>query len=260
MAEETEPLQPAASGVAEPEPDQPAGPDSEAVEPERPRDRISERFAKLTRALNEKDRAIAALQDDMARLRQERVTPPPVEPPPSVGKPQVQDYPDYDAYVEAVAGWQAEHKLAQRERMAAEQRQREAEQTQARSWNARILAAQTKYDDWDEVLQGADVPVTAAVRDALLDSEHGADVLYYLASHTEEARQLGQLSPAGVARAVGRIEAKLEAARTAAPAPEPPPTPPPVRPVGTSRSGQQKAPADMTPQEYRAWREKGGGR
>ena len=261
MAEDTEPLQAAASGVADPEPDQPAGEDSTTVEPERPRDRISERFAKLTRALSEKDRAIAALQDDMARIRQERATPPPVEPQTPTGKPQVQDYPDYDAYVEAVAGWQAEQKLAERERQAQASRQREAEQTQARSWNERILAAQTKYDDWDEVLQGADVPVTAALRDALLDSEQGAEVLYYLASHTDEARRLQALTPAGVARAIGRIEAKLATEGAATPPePEPPPTPPPVRPVGTSRSGQQKAPADMTPQEYRAWREKGGGR
>jgi len=257
MAEETDPLQPAAPGVAETEPDQPAEPDSPTVELERPRDRLSERFAKLTRALSEKDRAIAALQEDMARLRQERT--PPAAPPVPPGKPQVQDYPDYDAYVEAVAGWQAEHTIAQRERMAQEHRQREAEQAQARSWNERILAAQTKYDDWDEVLQGADVPVTVALRDALFDSEQGAEVLYYLATHVEEARRLQALTPAGVARAIGRIEAQL-ATQEASPPAGPPAVPPPVRPVGSSRSGQPKAPADMSPQEYRAWREKGGGR
>lgn len=259
MAEETPDLPQDDAPGASPEPsDQPVIDDSGDESLEEPRrDRVSERFAKLTRALSDKDRAIQQLRDDIQRLQLPREAPPAVEPPAvPVGRPRVEDYPDYDGYVEAMAEWKAEQKFVQREQQSQQAKLREEQTVQAQTWQERVQAAQAKYTDWDEVLQGANVPVTLALQEALLTSEHGADVLYYLARHEDEARRLTALRPLDVARAIGRIEAGLSVPSSPnVPSPTPAP-PPPVRPVGTGTSGGSRDPGSMSPQEYRAWRER----
>jgi len=250
MAEEVVDLLQEEAPGASPEPsDLPAPDDDGADTPPPVRDRVSERFAKLTRALSDKDRAIAQMQADIAALRAQQ---PPASPAPAPsGEPQVDDFPDYDAYTRAVSRWEARQVWAEEQRAQEQQRR-------FSTWEDRVRAAQIKYDDWDEALQGADVPVSEALREALLTSETGADVLYYLATHPEEGRQLANLGPVQTARAIGRIEAKLETAAPplSPPAAAPPSTPTPVRPVGTSRSGGNRDPGTMSPQEYRAWRER----
>lgn len=258
MAEEpTDLLQEDAPG-ASPEPsDQPDAP----IDGAEKEDHLSRRIKRWTREREDLRRERDRLAQENFELRQARVPPPAVEPPAvPTGRPDQNAYDSYDEWVEAVADWKAEQKFQQREQQSQQAKLREERTAQAETWHERVLAAQTKYDDWDEVLQGADVLVTPALREALLTSEQGADVLYYLARHEDEARRLSRLLPLEVARAIGRIEASLATPPPAEREPAPPPIPAPVRPVGTSTSGQRKAPADMTPQEYRAWREKGGGR
>ena len=251
MAEETPELpQDDASGASLELPDEPVASADEASAEEPKRDRVSERFAKLTRALSDKDRAIAQMQADIAALRQRQGPDAPATAP--SGEPRVDDFPDYDAYTRAISRWEAKQ-VWQEEQRAQEHQRRFA------TWETQVRAAQAKYDDWDEALQGADMPVSEALREALLTSDVGADVLYYLATHPEEGRHLATLGSVQTARAIGRIEAKLEAG---VPPPVPPaadvspPTPPPVRPVGTGSSGGTRDPGTMSPQEYRAWRER----
>jgi hypothetical protein len=170
----------------------------------------------------------------------------------------VSDYPDYDAYVVAVAGWQAEQALVKREEQQRERAAAERQTKQQQTWATQIQAAQTKYTDWDDVLDDADVPVTPALQEALLTSEQGADVLYYLAKHKDEAAKLATLSPFAVARAIGRIEATL----VVSPSPSAPvapvvTAPPPVTPIGGGGGTRTTVdPGQMSPQEYRAWRER----
>jgi hypothetical protein len=92
--------------------------------------------------------------------------------------------------------------------------------------------------------------------EAIIESEKGAEVLYHLGSHPDEAKRIAMLSPLAAARELGRIEARLSmpAPRTTTKAP------PPVKPVGASDAGVRKDPATMSQAEYEAWRAGGGGR
>ena len=53
-----------------------------------------------------------------------------------------------------------------------------------------------------------------------------------------------------------RIEARLTPPAAAPPPAARPPAPAPVAPVGGARSGTTADPGTMSPQEYRAWRER----
>lgn len=93
--------------------------------------------------------------------------------------------------------------------------------------------------------------VSNHMADAMLDSEHGPEILNYLTRNREEGRRICRLPAMQQARAIGRLEAKFAAgpaARTDSGAP-----PPAAQVRGASETaGAKKDAADMTDAEWYA--------
>lgn len=172
---------------------------------ERPKkDRIQKRFDQLTREKYELMARIEALERRLAQGGDH--SQPAGEPP--AGPPRQEDFESYEDYVEARAIWKMEQKLAEREqRMAEREAQQQAQETMRR-WSARVEAARSKYEDFDEALD-TDVKITPAIQQALMESEAGAEIAYYLGKHPEEAARIAALTPVAAIREIGKIEAKL---------------------------------------------------
>jgi hypothetical protein len=175
----------------------------------------------------------------------------------SDGKPDQSKFNTWEEYNEALTDWKVEQKLqakeAEAQRQAAEYRQQQL----VSSWAQRENAVREKVADYDDVMESAaDVPVSAAVRDMLLESDHGPQLAYWLAKNTDVARQIANLDDKSAARAIGRIEAAFltSSEQTKKPAPKASAAPPPIKPVG-QKGGRVYDPlaADM---DYDAW-EKG---
>jgi len=173
---------------------------------------VQKRIDELTRERYERDGRIAELQrriDDLSKPKE--AEPKPAEAKPEPGKPAepakpkpvVGDYPDYEAFVEALTDWKAEQresklqaqfdaKLAEAIGKAGKESRAELEaDAAAEDWNGRIEQAKARYDDWDQVAAaGKDVLISAAISDALFEDEQGPDVLYYLTAHPEEAKKV----------------------------------------------------------------------
>lgn len=179
-------------------------------------------------------------------------------------KPDPKDFDDYDAYSEALTDWKVDQKLKARD----EERQTEAkksefkksQETKAQRYEAGIEDARKIYDDFDEVIEEYDGPLTLGMQQALVDSEIGPQVAYYLASNRKEAERIGKMtSLVEINKAIGKIEAKIEAQQegkgNADDEPKTTKSPPPINPVkGSSKS--KKDPDDMSYEEYRKEREK----
>lgn len=168
------------------------------------------------------------------------------------GKPQPQDFKDYESYVEALSDWKVEEKLKTR----AEQQERETrEQAQARmareradAANSSISKAREKYDDFDDVALSEDLPISEPM--AAFIAEHpevGGELAYYLGSHREEAARIYKLSPVRQIVEMESLKAKL-----AAP-PTPTRTPAPITP-NKSTASVEKDPKDMSYDEFVKWR------
>lgn len=103
-----------------------------------------------------------------------------------------------------------ERERQERERQEAEQR-RQAEAVQ-KEWDERKQSAAQKYSDFEEkVEQGAAQgtwPCTQEMAQAIMTSDNGPDVAYHLASNSEEAQQIAQMSAMDQIRAIGRLEAR----------------------------------------------------
>jgi len=148
------------------------------------------------------------------------------------GEPKEEDFDDYKQFQRALIAYELDQREANRQAVS-------RQQDLVKNWTGRLAEARKdpEMPDFDEVVD-QDLQVTPAMQQALLESEVGAKLAYYLGKHPEEAEKIAQLSPIGAARALGRIE------QTLTPSTKPPEekekkvskAPPPVKPVGGGKA------------------------
>jgi plasmid stabilization system protein ParE len=163
-------------------------------------------------------------------------------------KPKLENFDSYDKwedakdeYLEKLADWKVDQREKQRSEQAKQAQAQQQQQAVLKTFNERLAAAKARITDFDDVVQGAiadhDVQVSPAMSEAITESEHGPDVVYYLAKHPDEALRISKLSPLAAAREIGKIEAKVtpeaEPEKTATKVSK---APAPVKPVGKTAS------------------------
>lgn len=212
--------------------------------------------ARMKQALAQKaeaERRAAALEQELARMRQP--VPPPGPPPQSLppshdyGEPQFEQFADqadpYTAYMQAWARW--DHGRQIEARIAAYEQQQQARATQT-AFETRIQEGAKKFPDWQEALTQADtlgLQVSEVMKAAITTSPRAPEIVHFLATHPEECIQLAEESiqtPVDAATVMRRL---LESHLVAAPAapsngtgtasrPMTSTAKPPVKPVGSS--------------------------
>lgn len=169
-------------------------------------------------------------------------------------EPTLDKYESFDEYVSAKAEWIAARKIEQtlserEQRQTAEREAAERTKT-AENWSRRIADATAEMPDIEDVLESAsDIPMSAAMRDAILESDVGPRIAYFLATNPDEAFKIAAMTPIGAIRAIGKLEARLDqpAAKKTTSAP------PPVSSVAGSAS-VTKNPDKMSAEEWLRWR------
>jgi hypothetical protein len=114
-----------------------------------------------------------------------------------------------------------------------------------------------------DVVGKADIQITHDMLGALKQSAHGPDIVYELAKNPAEAARIAGLPAAQMYMALGAMEARAAATATTAPAATSAPAapaaritnaPPPATPAGAGASAPNTDPANMSMDEYKAWR------
>lgn len=169
---------------------------------EKPKRSARERINELTKRAHEAEREVQRLLEAADR--------PPAE---SAEKPAPDRFGSYDEYVEALADWKADQRVAESfKRRDAERRQAaeaRAIEAKAQAWAERQSDFRSSTPDYDEVVGKSSVQVAPHVVDTLLDSDSGPELAYHLAKHPETVKRINALSPLAAAREIGRIEASL---------------------------------------------------
>lgn len=75
--------------------------------------------------------------------------------------------------------------------------------------NGEFDKASDKYEDFDDVVRGEDVPFTTVIRDALLFVDNPADVAYKLGKNRQELSRISELHPLDQAREVTKLSFAL---------------------------------------------------
>jgi hypothetical protein len=237
------------SAVAEPDAqDDQSGQDEEGKdatateEPKekKPNPKLERRFSEITKqreaAREEARREREAREALETRLKEleAKVNPPAQQPDDELGEePKPEQFSDMYEYAKALAEYTADRKLIERDREE-KARQAAAEQEQRfKAWADRVNAAKNELPDFDDMVQSSDVRVSDPVRDAIIESEHGPKILYYLAENSEFAKKLADMSVVSAVREIGKIEARFEKSD--------------AKPDVKAVVGKSKAPAPITP-------------
>lgn len=172
-------------------------------------------------------------------------------------KPKPDDFEDYGEYTEALADWKVEQKLKERDKKTKEETQKaefaKTHKEKVENYTNLVKEAQERYEDFDEVINEYDGPLTSAMQAALLDSDVGPDVAYYIATTEGEGERLAKLGIVALNKEIGKIEARLENRESKAVV-KTTKAPPPLTPIGKGKSTVSKDPSNMTFEEYKVWR------
>lgn len=165
------------------------------------------------------------LERENAELRQ-RQTPIPVAP----TTPKMEDFTDIGEYAKAVEKHAKEEAVKDYE---SKQRQGVQQQAQAKvmsDWAEQVAKADEEYDDFEEVV--GDLKPTTPWAVALMRSDNGDEVAYYLGSHQKEAQKIFALDPGLQFLEIGKLSAKLSATPSTPKTPSKAPAP--ISPVSGS--------------------------
>lgn len=254
---DSEPVEPAATNegdeappvepAAEADQSEPAEAEKDATAIEEPKERkpnpkLERRFSEITKqreqAREEARREREAREALETRLKEleAKVSPPANEPNDELGEePKPEQFSDMYEYAKALAEFTAEKKLIERDNEEKARKAAAEQEARFKAWADRVNAAKNELPDFDDMVQSSDVRVSDPVRDAIIESEYGPKILYYLAENSEYAKKLAEMSAVSAVREIGKIEARYERESKA--------SEPEAKPI----VGKSKAPAPISP-------------
>lgn len=226
-----------------------SAPQEEELEPVSKKTSIQKRIDELTRKRHEaeakgeywKGRFESLIQGETKELPTSKDDTPP--------KPKESDFEDYAEFVEALADWKTDVKLA---KIESKQKQSKEEEY-FENWKEQ---GTKKFSDFADVVlrqpRDGGPYISQAMADAIKLSPQSHELAYYLGKNKEESARISELSPLAAARELGKIEAKLSLP-TPIKAKKTTDAPAPIKPIG-SEGSMVKDPAQMSMEEYYAYR------
>jgi hypothetical protein len=196
--------------------------------------------------------------------------PKPAEVDPEPVKPTRTEFPDQvaydmamDVYIDQKASWVARKEVqavTEKTRQEVETKLIEEQQRVAReAYASRVEKVRERHADYEEFAHAPDVQVSMHMAHAIIQSENGPELQYYLGKNPAEAQRIMALPADRQLMEMGRIEARLSepqaAPVAAAPKPAVSAAPKPIKPVSAGREPPPFDPETVSMDEYAAnWR------
>lgn len=129
-------------------------------------------------------------------------------------EPQPSQFNDAFEYAKALAEYTADKRIDEMKRQEAEAKVAQERQKVIETWASKVQAAKASLPDFDDIVASSDVVVNDDIRDAILESDVGPQILYHLAENDDVAKKIAGLSPKQALREIGKLEARFEAKET----------------------------------------------
>jgi hypothetical protein len=197
------------------EPDE-ATKEATGTEERKPNPKLERRFSEITKqreAAREEARKEREAREALeARLREleSKANPVPESRPDEDEEPMPSQFEDAFEYAKSLADWSTKKALRERDKQEADRRRAEEEAQKHKGWADRIAKAKSELPDFDDMVASSDVVVSNEVREAIIESDVGPQVLYYLAENPDFAEKLAKMSSLKALREIGKLEARLE--------------------------------------------------
>jgi hypothetical protein len=185
---------------------------------------------------------------------------------PAEDKPRRDDFEDDEAFLEALADWKVESKLRSHgevvSKRVSEDTEKHAINEVAQEIEEIADRGSDKYQDYSDVVYDKDLVLNQNMLEAIIVSDVAEDILYYLGKNPDVSAAIGEMSPLKASKEIWKIEMELAKGKTekkeeSKPAPVKQVTKAPEPIVPPRQTGAtEKDPSQMSPKEYRAWRER----
>jgi len=186
--------------------------DAKPTEEKKQNPKLEKRFSDITRqredarkeAQHEREQRVA-LEQRLAALEQQNR-------PPARNineEPQPSQFQDAFEYAKALAEFSTEKALAERDRRDAEEKVAIERQKVIQTWATKVQSAKSSMPDFDEVVASSDVVVNDDIRDAILESDVGPQILYHLAENDDLGKRIAGMSPKAALREIGKLEERF---------------------------------------------------
>jgi hypothetical protein len=185
--------------------------EAEEQKPEKQKDKLNKRFDKVTKRAQEAEAKARELEEKLKSYEAGNTQQPRQETVKSEDKPQAHQFNDAFEYAEALAEWSAENALKQRDVQEAQRKAQEAQEKVLKTWNEKIEKAKADLPDFDRMVKSSDIVVSDPIRDSILESDVGPQLLYHLASNEDFAKELTEMPISKALKELGKLEAKFEA-------------------------------------------------
>lgn len=238
-----------------------------AASVETPEQQEAKKQSKFQRRLDRHKAAAIEAQTE-ARLLRERIAALEAAQAPKEqdGEPKQEQFEDYNAYVKALARYEAKQEAAatlkaESEKSAKSAKQETAQQSErkiAEGWVKREREFEAATEDYKDVVtpfvEEELGTFSEGARRLLVESEVGPGLLYHLAKNPDDVERISELSPMRQIVELGKMEDKMQRpAKAVSKAPEP------ITPVPAGISGS-KDPSKMSISEYKAFMKANGSR
>jgi hypothetical protein len=193
-------------------------PEGKATEERKQNPKLEKRFSELTKARKQAEENAAKAQAEKeqleARLREyedRQPQQPKADESPIGREPRADQFDDAFEYAKALAEWSAEKALYDRDQQEANRRVEEQRSKLLKTWAEKLEKAKPNLADFDEIVNSTSVVVSDEVRDAIIESDVGPEILYHLAGlDGEEAEKFQAMPVAKALREIGKLEARFE--------------------------------------------------
>ncbi len=183
--------------------------------------KLEKRFSELTKhrdeARQEAERERQAREAVEAKLRDLEAKASPQKSDEPDPKPNPAQFNDALEYAEALAEWTTDRRMRERDQAELARKVQEEQSRMRQDFQKRLEVAKQGMPDYEEMIASSDVSVSQPVTDAIIESDVGPQVLYYLAENPDFTRALAEKSITAQLRAIGRLEAKFEKTEAAKP-------------------------------------------
>jgi hypothetical protein len=194
------------------------GEDEPKVEDKPKKGKLAERFSELTgkaKAAAERAEAAearaAAAEARAAEL--EGKSKPPVVIDPEVGpKPKPADYTDAFEYAADLAKWSADQAVKEHKQAEAKAREEAAKGQVLKAWQTRLEDAKTRIPDFEAKIASSSMQFSDIVKDTIIESTVGPDILAYFAENDEAVEKLNAMTVKQALMHIAKLEAKYEVA------------------------------------------------
>ena len=170
-------------------------------------------------------------------------------------EPQPSQFNDAFEYAKALAEYTADKRIAEMKQEEAKAKEAQERQKVIDQWTQKVQKAKADLPDFDDIVASSEVVVNDDIRDAILESDVGPQILYHLAENDEIAKKIAGLSPKQALREIGKLEARFEKTEESKPVTKSK-APAPISPIRSS--GKADVPISATGEfhgSYQAWKE-----